>query len=493
MEEQKSDSGGSEIEDYMGELIRMESGLVGSQEQASVFIVAKIKDKEVKLLADTGASRSICGEKIAEELRLEPDGFQTQFKGIKGTTTAKRHKAVTVQIGQRAVGIRFYVIDDGNTLPPLLGLEDMRRMRVMPCPVRMQLIDCDTNLRVDQIAAAAIEGMEKAEEVADTKAILEDQIKHLSQQRREEIMKIFYSHTQCWKEPRIGGITSSQAHITVQGRPIKSQIRRLVPELKFELERELSKLLEAGAIRPSKSEWGSPPVFVRKKDGSWRLCIDYREVNKRMKSDAYPLPLIWDQLQLMAGRLHYTCLDCQSGFWQLPLDEESKEYTAIITHKGTFEFNVMPFGIRTSGAEFQRVMDAIMGDLLQKGVMCYVDDIVIYAQTTREHDELLEEVLKRLAAHGVSIKMSEAEIDHPEVAVLGHLVGFSGIKASPKKVQGILDAQKPKDKAVLKSFLGTISYLRRFIPNLASIIEPLSRLMKKGAKWQWTEEQSTLR
>lgn len=487
--EQLESESESDVEEFMGEPTKNEVGLASHQEHASVYIDVKIGDKPIRLLADSGAGRSLCNKEVAKELGLSPDGYESRFDGIQGSARALRQKPVSLSIGNRSIEVRFYVLEHDNQLPPLLGMTDLRRLRAMPCPVRLKLIDVDTNIALDEIERVLVAGENEKKEELNMEETLDEKLQHLSSNRGEEIRRIFENFPECWKEPKIGGIKNFRAHIEVQGRPIKSAIRRLAPELKVELEKELEKLLESQAIRESKSPWGSPPVFVKKKDGTWRLCIDYRAVNKLMKSDAYPLPLIWEQLQLMAGKAHYSCLDCQSGFWQLPLDEASKEITAIVTHKGTYEFNVMPFGIKTSGAEFQRAMDTILGNLAHKGVSCYVDDIVIHAQSAGEHDELLREVLDRLVKNGVCIKMSKAEIDQPEIPVLGHLVGLQGIRASPQKVQGIIEAVAPTDKAILKSFLGTISYLRRFIPNLTTTIEPLTRLMKKGARWEWGEEQ----
>ena len=170
-----------------------------------------------------------------------------------------------------------------------------------------------------------------------------------------------------------------KARFQVAGPPNKQKVRPLPEILRQELERQLESMLRAGVVKPSKSPWGSAPVFVKKKTGEWRLCLDYRAVNKRMTPDAYPIPLVWENVQMAAHHRLYTCMDCNWGFWNVPLEEESKAYTAIVTHKGSFEFQVVPFGIKNSPGEYQRAMDLIFGDLYCKGVLCYIDDITIYS------------------------------------------------------------------------------------------------------------------
>ena len=293
-------------------------------------------------------------------------------------------------------------------------------------------------------------------------------------------------YCECWLRPRCGRVTALKAKFIVKGPPVKQKIRMLPEALKKELESQLEAMLAAGAIRPSKSPWGSAPVFVKKKaTGEWRLCLDYRQVNKRMTPDAYPLPLVWENLQIAAHHRYYSCLDCQWGFWNVPLEEESKPFTAIVTHKGTFEFNVIPFGIKNSPGEFQRAMDTIFGDLYSKGVLCYIDDLVIYANSKNEHDTLLEDVLRRCTEGGLYLKLKKSAFLQPEVSLLGHRVGLEGIRPDDAKVAAIQQARAPRSKEELRSFLGTASYLRRFVPCYSELSAKLDDLLRKNVPFVW--------
>ena len=318
---------------------------------------------------------------------------------------------------------------------------------------------------------------------------LEDRVDPgLSPEEKAKIIAVFRKYSKCWLKPAAGEFKLTKARFEVIGRPVKDKMRPLDSAMREELDRQIDSQLKAGVIRPAHGPWGSVPVFVRKKDGGWRVAIDYRGVNRQLKADAYPLPLIWENLQHVSGHKFYTCLDGMWGFWNVPLEERSKEVTAILTHRGAFEYNVIPFGICNSPGEFQRAMDALLSDLYYQGVLCYIDDIVIYSNTLEEHLLKIEEVLKRCSAQGLYLKVSKSQIAWKEVPLLGHLVGEKGIRPNPNKVAALRASTKPKNKAELMSFLGSAGYLRRFVPHYSDLSQPLTDLCGKKARWKWTEE-----
>eukprot|EP00921_Rhytidocystis_pertsovi_P015517 GHVQ01024667.1.p1 GENE.GHVQ01024667.1~~GHVQ01024667.1.p1 ORF type:complete len:617 (-),score=19.13 GHVQ01024667.1:117-1967(-) len=307
----------------------------------------------------------------------------------------------------------------------------------------------------------------------------------LTTEQRSAVVDLLIKYQDTWLNPRFGQV-KTKACFRTHGRPVRDKLRPLSAQLREELDKQIDALLEAKVIRPSKSPWAAAPVFVSKSDGSWRMAIDYRRVNKLIKTDSYPVPILWENLQMAAGYLYYARLDGKSGFFNVPLEEICKEITAFITPRGLFEYNVLPFGIKNSLAEFQRVMDCLLGTLYGRGVLCYVDDIIIYTNDYSEFLQLLEEVLRRLLDGGVFIELKKCEFGSKEMNLLGHILSAQGIMPNPKKVVAVKDAQPPTCKAELMSFLGAAGYLRRFVPHYSEHTYALTSLLKKGVAYQWT-------
>ena len=470
--------------------------------EANLTLELDVNNSPRTCIIDTGSAYSLCSATCAMALGLRVGLEERMFTGL-GSGTGKAALPVQVRIGGVSKPVIFWVVE-GLSVPLLIGLADLAAFDVLIDP-RARTMTLKRQ-KIDSAVVASSELMRKRAKRADTttgidetlpdEALLQEarilfskRSSNLDEQRREAVWQLIANHSQCWLRPRVGHVKCMKASFTVTGRPVKAKLRHLEPQLKEELEKHLTSMLAAGVIRPSKSPWGASPVFVRKKDNSWRMALDYRPVNKQMVADAYPIPLIWENLQMAAHHEYYTTLDCNWGFWNVPLEEESMQYTAIVTHKGTFEYTVLPFGIKNSPGEFQRAMDKIFGDLYNEGVLCYIDDIVIFADTLEKHDGLLREVLCRCVEGGLYLKLMKCSFCDSEVELLGHRVGTMGIGPSPKKVEAIRKATPPTDKKVLRSFLGTAGYLRRFIPYFSDYTAPLVALLKKGAAWSWGETQ----
>ena len=216
------------------------------------------------------------------------------------------------------------------------------------------------------------------------------------------------------------------------------------------------------------------------------MCFDYRHVNRKMKPDVYPLPRLWDLVQKVAHHKWYVTVDVNWGFWSLPLHPDSREPTAILTPKGLRQFNICPFGIRNSPPEFQRMIDDVVQGM--KNLICYVDDIVMYDNEFCPLLANLRELLQRFADKGLYLKISKLELFVSSVQALGFIVSEEGVKPNPKKVQGLVDAKLPRTKKQLRSFIGTVGFLRRFIPNCSEVLGPLTRLLRKGVSYTLTQE-----
>ncbi|UYV79719.1 K02A2.6-like [Cordylochernes scorpioides] len=250
--------------------------------------------------------------------------------------------------------------------------------------------------------------------------------------------------------------------------PTKQRPYRVAPAERQIIQEEVNKMEEIGIIQPSASPWASPVVLVRKKDGSWRFCVDYRRLNKITKKDVYPLPRIDDTLDCLQGARFYSSMDLQSGYWQIDVEESDREKTAFITPDGLYEFKK---GLRWTIC------------------LCYLDDIVVFSNDFEEHLRRLQLVLGCLRKAGLCLNPGKCRFGAKTITVLGHKVSGDGIRLDPEKIRAVRDFPRPKSLKEIRSFLGLSSYYRRFIPNYAHIAQPLNALLKKDSVFSWNIEE----
>ncbi|GKD98279.1 reverse transcriptase domain-containing protein, partial [Tanacetum coccineum] len=244
-----------------------------------------------------------------------------------------------------------------------------------------------------------------------------------------------------------------------------------------------------GFIRPSHSPWGAPVLFVKKKDGSFRMCIDYRELNKLTVKNRYPLPRIDDLFDQLQGSRYFSKIDLRSGYHQLRVHEEDIPKTAFRTRYGHFEFTVMPFGLTNTPAVFMDLMNRVCKPYLDKFVIVFIDDILIYSKSKEEHEVHLKLVLELLKKEKLFAKFSKCEFWLQEVHFLRHVVNSDGIHVDPSKIEAVKNWKVPKTPSEIRSFLGLAGYYRRFIANFSKVAKPLTSLTQKNQKYEWGKEQ----
>jgi len=273
-------------------------------------------------------------------------------------------------------------------------------------------------------------------------------------------------------------------------KPIKMRPYKTSLEQSNALKEEIIKLLKHGLIEPSHSPWSFPVILVRKKNGKWRMCVDYRRLNQITIKDAYALPFIDELLESVFGAKYFSAIDLFSGFHQIPMNPRDIEKTAFTTKYGNFNFKVMPFGLTNAPATFQREMNRILMPLIGVCLFVYMDDILVYSPTLEQHLKDLEKLFKILRDNKFSINIDKCSFCKHSVEVLGHMLTGEGIKPVPSKVLAIMSWDIPKDVSQLRSFLGLISYYRKFIPNFAGFSNCLYKLTSPKVPFVWTNIHS---
>ncbi|GJT28843.1 putative reverse transcriptase domain-containing protein [Tanacetum coccineum] len=269
--------------------------------------------------------------------------------------------------------------------------------------------------------------------------------------------------------------------------PVARTPYRLAPSKIKELSKQLQELLEKGFIRPS--PWGAPVLFVKKKDGSFRMCIDYRELNKLTIKNRYPLPRIDDLFDQLQGSSVYSKIDLRSGYHQLRIREEDIPITAFRTRYGHYEFQVMPFGLTNAPAVFMDLMNRVCKPYLDKFVIVFIDDILIYSKNKEEHGKHLKTILNLLRSEKLYAKFSKCDFWLDSVQFLGHVIDSSGVHVDPAKIEAIKNWAAPTTPTEVRQFLGLAGYYRRFIKEFSLISKPLTKLTQKNKPYVWGDDE----
>ena len=275
---------------------------------------------------------------------------------------------------------------------------------------------------------------------------------------------------------------------TADAKPVKQRMRKTPLGFATEEKAHLDKMLKAKVIEPSKSEWASAPVLIRKRDGSVRWCIDYRELNKLTEKDSFPLPLVEDCIDTLAGNVYFSKLDANSAYWQVHIKKEDKKKTAFITKYGLFQFARMPFGLCNAPATYCRVMNLILHGLNWDIVLAFLDDILVLGDSFETHLSNLRRVLQRFRKYGLHLKPKKCVLFQEEVEFLGRQVSNQGLSLSQENIKAVIDWPLPKTTREVEQFLGLVNYHRLFLKDLAKIAVPLYNITGKN-KFKWEEEQ----
>ena len=314
----------------------------------------------------------------------------------------------------------------------------------------------------------------------------------LSDDEKAELMKLLREYRDIFAfEMSELGKTHLVKHVidtqTVQ--PIKQRPYRVSPAQRKAIEEEVNKMLQNDVIKHSTSPWASPVLLVPKPDGSMRFCIDFRKLNSVTAKDSYPIPRIDDILDNLNGSAFFSSMDLMCGFWQVEMAEDSKEKTAFVTHDGLFECEKMPMGLTNSPSTFQRLMQEVLRTIIWKGALLFFDDVLGHSKTFSSHLIILRKIFECLRAANLKLKPSKCRFAFSKVEFLGHTVSKQGVQPNNKNTATVKNFPTPSSIKNVRTFLGMCTYYRRFIQNFSSIAAPLYKLLKQGAKFEWTDLQ----
>lgn len=283
---------------------------------------------------------------------------------------------------------------------------------------------------------------------------------------KERITKLLNSTPEVFSQHDMdfGHTNKVKHHIKLSDNtPFKHRARPIHPHDVEAVKKHLQELLDSGVIRESESPFASPIVVVRKKNGSVRLCIDFRKLNSQTIKDAYALPNLEEVFSLLNGSKWFSVLDLKSGYYQVEMDESDKQKTAFVCPLGFWEFDRMPQGVTNAPSTFQRLMERCMGDLNRKEALVFIDDLIVFSDTLEQHESRLIQVLNRLKEYGLKLSSEKFKFFQNSVKYLGHIVSQHGVETDPQKIEALKTWPVPKNLKELRSFLGFSGYYRQFV------------------------------
>ncbi|KAJ0894123.1 putative nucleotidyltransferase, Ribonuclease H [Helianthus annuus] len=466
------------------------------------FVQANILGNQVRALVDTGASHNFMSIEEARRLGVKFAKGAGAMKTV--NTNAKpihgEAKDVQIRIGEWAGLINFSIVEMDD-FKVVLGMEFFDKVRAFPMPFVNSLCILDEGktcmVRTERGSKngsktlSAIQfkkGYNKKEPCYLAVAkVDEEKPKEAVPMEIEKVLEEFKDVMPTELPKKLPPRREVDHEIELEPGskpPSKAPYRMPPPELE-ELRKQLKELLDAGYIRPSKAPYGAPVLFQKKKDGSLRMCIDYRALNKITVKNKYPIPLIADLFDQLGNARYFSKLDLRSGYYQVRIAQGDEAKTTCITRYGSYEFLVMPFGLTNAPATFCTLMNKLFHPFLDKFVVVYLDDIVVYSRTLKEHVEHLRQVFQVLRENELYVKLEKCSFAQEEVEFLGHKIKEGRLMMDDAKVKAIQAWEPPTKVPELRSFLGLVNYYRRFIRGYSAKAAPLTDLLKKNKAWDW--------
>jgi hypothetical protein len=482
------------------------NALNGSHGRGTMRFRGKIQGIDVTVLLDSGSSDNFLQPRIAQSLQL-PVQSTTQFQVLVGNghslATMGYISDLPVTIQGNTLHLPVYLLPISGadlvlgvpwlqTLGPHIADYNALSLKFYVKDTFITLYG-DTPKGPSQAQFNHIKRLHHTHAIDLAFTLQFDKIippdNDLNKPIHPEISQVLDTYLDVFAEPTCLPPTRFQDHaipLLEGSNPVKVRPYRYPHSQKAQIETMVNEMLQQGLIQPSNSPFSSPVLLVKKKDGSWRFCTDYRALNSITVKDNFPIPTVDELLDELHGAHYFSKLDLRSGYHQILVKPEDRYKTAFRTHQGLYEWLVMPFGLSNAPASFQSLMNHVFQAQLRKSVLVFFDDILIYSPSWSSHIDHLTEVLQLLRSHSLFAKRSKCCFGFTEVDYLGHTISHHGVHMDKDKVKAVLDWPIPLNLKQLRGFLGLSGYYRRFIRNYATLAAPLTALLKKDA-FEWSQ------
>lgn len=359
--------------------------------------------------------------------------------------------------------------------------------------VKLQGVLPVTPTVIEEVSAEQLLKWEKGNEVWAT-AVLNHIVMAPETPVPPAVQQLLDQHATVFKDPQTlppHRALDHAIHLVSGAVPVNYRPYRYSPLQKDEIERQVAEMLKAGIITPSISHFASPVLLVKKKDGTWRFCVDYRRLNAITIKSKFPLLVIDELLDELGGAKWFSKLDLKAGYHQIRMREEDEYKTAFKTHHGQFQFRVVPFGLATAPGTFQCNMNVFLAGPNRKYVLVFMDDILVFSMTLEDHIQHLRSVFEILAENQLCVKQSKCVFAQQSMEYLGHIISDQGVATDPAKTEAMIKWHVPTNVTELRGFLGLTGYYRKFVRNYGLMAKPLTALLKKQAfHWSDTAHQA---